>query len=380
MKKILLILLLSILLLSACSDKESSTPENNVLTKELIAFSDTLFATVHSQLPGMLIYISAPDKNVELTYCKGFANLSNNTEISTKNSFRIASNTKTFVITILLQLVQENKLSLDDHLNRWYPSFPQADQITIRQLSNMTSGVYDYRNSQELAYLLQNQPQSPPRIDSLIAISASHGLNSLPGTTYEYSNTNTLILGKIIERETGNSLNHELQTRIFTPLGLSSTYFAVDNSIPANMMHGYGDFSNNLIDATTLYHPDYAWAAGSIVSNLRDMKIWLKALANGALLTPEMQNQRLQFITASETTSYGLGIMRAYGFLGHIGGMPGYLSVAFYNPEKDCTIIMVYNSSLISPSIYLGIHCYSLIDILYPELGINKKKCFVVKS
>jgi D-alanyl-D-alanine carboxypeptidase len=374
MKKLALGLIIILILLTACSDRDEKKLSNPALENRIVSFSDSVYNAIQSQLPGMLIYASRPDQNLDFVYCKGFSNLEEQTAINKDMSFRIASNTKTFVVTLALIYADRQWLDLDASIYQWYPDIPQAQQITIRQLCNMTSGIYDYRDSQELLSLVQNRPLTPPTIDSLIAIAAGHNLTHAPGLSYDYTNTNTLILGRIIEKISGKTLKSEIENKILKPLKLNNSRFVEDLNPIERLMDGYGDFSGQFVESSYMYHPNYAWAAGSVVSNLHDMKIWLRALTLGSLLSPEMQSQRLNFVNTQEGTEYGLGIMRVDGFMGHVGGMPGYMSIAVYNPEKDCCIIIFYNSSMMGPSIYLGIHFYNLMDIICPELGINDKK------
>jgi D-alanyl-D-alanine carboxypeptidase len=178
--------------------------------------------------------------------------------------------TKSFVATVALQLVGEHKLGLDDHLERWLPRLvPNGDDITVHQLLNHTSGLYDYSDD------LPEPPRSF-RPQALIAIANRHKPLFSPGTRFSYSNTNYILAGLLIERVTGQRLAAQLRQRIFQPLGLRDTELpSTQPTIAGPHAHGYAppdptwratDGSATLVDVTEM-DPSWAWAAGAMVSS-----------------------------------------------------------------------------------------------------------------
>jgi D-alanyl-D-alanine carboxypeptidase len=314
----------------------------------------------------------------------GVADLESGAPLRSQDRFRIGSNTKTFVATVVLQLVAERKLSLDDILadllEAEVANLPNADQITVRQLLNMTSGVFDYNDpSSNFLQLWYDDPDkvwNPQEIIDFVA-QPQYSPYFAPGTScgqcpgncvpdsqcWHYSNTNYILLGRIIEKVTGRSLEQELRTRLFEPLGLRDTSFPSTTNIRGQHSRGYMSTQSNgkpvqvdcpLVDSGQLYDttdclsPTAAWAAGAIVSSVRDLRIWLAALIEGTLLPPGLQRERLTLIRGSLDglpVEYGLGIMRIHdarvlaafrlppfssppqAFLGHGGEFQGYASV-----------------------------------------------------
>ena len=137
--------------------------------------------------------------------------------------FRIGSITKTFTGTVILQLVDEGKLRLDDPIAKYQPEVPNGANITIRQLLQMTSGLFNYTDDPAWNQALDANRQRVWSPQELVAIALAHPPYFAPGTDFHYSNTNTVLLGLIIEQITGNNVADEFARRIFTPLGMRET-------------------------------------------------------------------------------------------------------------------------------------------------------------
>ena len=180
-------------------------------------------ALVAAGVPGVVVLVHG--KNGTLRLASGHSNLARKTPMRVTDRFRVGSITKSFVATVVLQLVGEGKLSLDDTVEHWLPgAVPNGDKITLRNLLSHRSGLYDYLSDPRVLkpYLSGNFGYSwTPR--RLVAVSASHKPLFAPGTTTSYSNTNYILLGLIVEKATGNSIGAELKRRIFAPLQLRST-------------------------------------------------------------------------------------------------------------------------------------------------------------
>ena len=250
--------------------------------------------------------------------------------------FRIASNTKSFVATVVLQLVAEGRLSLDDSAARWLSTVDP--RITVRQLLDHTSGLYDpttergfwapYLDRGDRGYVY------PP--DRVIAMALAHGPTAEPGTQERYSNTGYLVLGKIIEAVTGHSPVVEIQRRLLTPLGLRDTSFPVLNPFLAGPhLHGY-DLSTPMRDVTT-FSPSYDWTAGAMVSTVDDLARFHRALFAGELLPAEQQRELLDGKLGIEQLPAPCG-----GVLwGATGGGPGYTSVSVSSADGKRQLVLV---------------------------------------
>jgi D-alanyl-D-alanine carboxypeptidase len=223
--------------------------------------------------------------------------------------FRIGSVTKSFVATVALQLVGEDKLGLDDHLARWLPGLvPNGDHITVRQLLNHTNGLYDYSDD------LPEPPRSfQPR--ELVAIATRHRPLFAPGKRFSYSNTNYILAGLVIERATGRPLATQLQQRIFGPLDLDATELPVtEQTIASPAIHGYAprdedwrvtDGPAGLLDVAEM-DPSWAWAAGAMVSSTSDLAHFYQALLGGRLLDPELLQAMQTTVDASDQFGHGV--------------------------------------------------------------------------
>lgn len=317
-----------------------------VTAKELRAFGG------RDPIPGAVIGVWVPHKGA-FVKAIGFAHLSPNQPMALDDKFRVGSNTKTFVVTVLLQLVDEKRLSLDDPLSKFDigVQVPNAEHITVRELCEMTSGLIDaYSTKQIDTATITIHSTITPR--QLVAIAAHHPPLFPPGTSWNYSNTNYLILGLIIEAVTHHSAAGEIRDRILSRLKLTNTSFpTTDPSMPAPFSSGYGlDAARNWVDSTVSLPPDFTWTAGVMVSDMADMKRWVKDYVTGATNSAATQRQRLTCVATGSPVKFGLGVACTGGWYGYTGGIPGYNTAAYYEPAYDATIIAFVNSQREKPA------------------------------
>lgn len=316
-------------------------------------------------VPGAIIYINDPAQGF-WTATLGTSNLATGAPMQVNSFMRIGSITKTLTATVILQLVDEGKLRLEDPVGKYQPEVPNGGNITIRELLNMSSGLFNYTEDKGLNQTFDNDPGKVFSPDELIAIGFQHPPYFAPGKGYHYSNTNYVLLGMIIEQLTGMKVEDVFQQRIFQPLGMNSSSLPKRASavIPDPHPQGYM-FGTNVqgleappltpeqaarVDAAagtpnnvTTMNPSWAWTAGSAISTLGDLQIWAQALATGKLLSAATQQERLSWITVAPGLKYGLGIAEFNGFIGHNGQIPGYQSFMAYQPQKGATIIVLTN-------------------------------------
>jgi len=277
----------------------------------------------------------------------GKGNTSAGAAPQTTDKTRIGSISKTFTATVILQLVDEKKLSLDDKLSKYEPQVPGADGITVRQLANMTSGLYNYTDDPAFWTAFQKSPKTTWAPQQMVDIATAHPAVFPPGQRYMYCNTNYILLGMIMEKVTGSTAAKQITTRIIDKLGLKNTSFPMTPDMPTPYMHGYipatgqPNGSGTLTDLS-IYSPTPFWTAGAMVSNLDDLKIWAQALATGKLLSKQMHAEQIKS-TAPNTQGYGLGIMIAGHGLGHSGEVPGYNSSMYYFATVNSTSIVLIN-------------------------------------
>jgi D-alanyl-D-alanine carboxypeptidase len=286
---------------------------------------------VVSGAPGAVAVVRAPGGTVRAA--AGFARLRPRARMHPSDRFRVASITKTFVATVVLQLAAESRLHLDDPVDRWLPGLiPSGRTITLRQLLGHTSGLFDYT---EDAAWVRKRIANPRREWSpreLVAISKAHAPLFAAGTKWSYSNTNYVVLGLVVEAVTGTTLRRELERRIFSRLRLGATSYPSGTALPGPFAHGYiGSGSHvplpagtTLLDVSTRVSPS-AWGAGQIVSNADDLTRFFGALLGGRLLPAGQLAAMKADVRDSE---HGLGLEIAHTACGtaygHTGDMPGY--------------------------------------------------------
>jgi D-alanyl-D-alanine carboxypeptidase len=202
-----------------------------------------------------------------------------------------------------------------------------------------------------------------------------------PGTGFHYSNTNSVLLGLLIEALTGRSLEREFDKRIFKRLKLRETSMPTTSDIPGGHPRGY-TFGTNVgtlppaCDAATVgrhdvtnANPSWAWAAGGAISTMKDLTVWARALATGVLLTPATQAERLTFVATGPPPApqYGLHITNFFGMIGHDGALPGFQSFMAYLPSRDATIVVLAN---VFPDAQCGSPADSIVKVIIQELGL----------
>lgn len=318
--------------------------------------------------PGVAVYVHIPGKGMWMG-ARGLANVELGIPLVPHDRFRIASVTKTFVATVVLQLAQEGTLSLDDSVERWLPRLlPNGDQITIRQLLNHTSGLYDYLNDPAFDETVFRDPHRVWYPAELVRYAVQRGTYFAPGAGWFYSNTNYIVLGMIVERVSGQSLASNIRSRMLNPLKLKHTFFESAEPMPAGIVHGYvGQYDYTDVDMS------FAWAAGGMVSTTEDLGRFADALFSGQLLDPAHTQALLDFRSVNGAwgapyLSYGLGVMQdimsisgarqgrpdrdALGTVqGHTGGLVGYRSVMWYLPATGITVVVLHNRMGVDPNI-----------------------------
>jgi D-alanyl-D-alanine carboxypeptidase len=290
---------------------------------------------VASGAPGAVAVVRTPTGTRRAA--AGLARLRPRVRMQANDRFRVASVTKTFVATVVLQLAAQGRLRLDDSVERWLPGLiPRGGATTLRQLLGHTSGLFDYDDDRAWVRKRIANPRREWSPRELVAIATSHPPLFAPGKKWSYSNTNYVVLGLVVEAATGRTLRRELEERIFKRLGLGATSYPAGTAIPGRFAHGYiGSGSSvplppgKLLDVSTRLTPS-AWGAGQIVSNGDDLTRFLSALLRGRLLPAG----RLAAMKADVMgADYGLGLRIAFTpcgtAYGHDGDIPGYRTIAW---------------------------------------------------
>lgn len=297
--------------------------------------------------PGAIVGVQTPQGKWTAAY--GYADPVTQAPMTTDMHMRIGSVTKTFTGTLILQLAQEGKLSLDDPIAKYYPGIPNGDRITLEQLANMTSGIASYYTDAFLAQYF-GHPDTVFTPDQLIAYGVSASPIFEPGAMFNYSNTNTVLLGKVIEEVTGQPVREALQQRILGPLGMrQSSLPDASPDIPEPHAQGYtlqGSATGQPLDATN-WSPSFGWTAGGMISTLSDLLIYDHALGTGqSLLSPETQIARLHSFPAPAGYGFALGCIG--GWIGHTGELPGFNTALYYDTTTNTSVVVLVNSDISS--------------------------------
>jgi len=311
---------------------------------------------VRDDIPGAFLGIINPERT--WVGVSGVSNLQTETPLTLEDRFEIGSITKTFVATIILQLVEEGKIGLDDPITdrlsvEVLANIPNFEKITIRQLLNHTSGIADY------TLPLFFQAQTNPGVflqdwqpEELLTFITNQNPYFAPGESWEYSNTNVILLGLIIEAVTESNMAAEIRSRILEPLELNDTFFAEEEEIPGGYVNAYWDFDGdgnfNDVSGANL---SWAWAAGAMVSNPIDLARFISGLLSGQLLAENSLEQMLTFeqpINSDNYDAYGMGIGALESPLrqwyGHRGLTLAHRSNLFYSPTDNIIYIELINS------------------------------------
>lgn len=344
-KTILITVLLFVGFFSISCVKETTTDPNQPLIDQLKLAADSVIK--NTPVPGLVALVVDHKRGINWIYAAGVSNKETNAPMDINQTYRIASNTKTFTGTVLLQLVGEGKISLNDKVTKYFPQYAAASGITLTMLANMTSGLFDYCDDDSWFTGCKATPLRIWAPTELADLSLSHPLLFTPGTQYKYTNTNTILLGMIIEKVTGNKLATEINNRIVTPLQLKNTgYMASGTALPGNHGRGY-DFGELGItgDVTESYDVSNSGAAGAVYSTPHELQLFVESMVEGGLLPDSLQNRRLNkdFNQFGPVQSYGLCLSKMGSFYGHNGVIWGYVSSMYHSPDKQCTVIIYYN-------------------------------------
>ena len=313
---------------------------------------DKLFSKWDSTVsPGAALAII---KDGKIIYKRGYgmANLEHNIPITPTSVFRIGSTSKQFTASCIAILALQGKISLDDDIRKHIPELPKYEKpITIRHLLHHTSGIRDYLTLAAIAAVPDDHFYTPK--DSVELLSRQKGLNLLPGEEHLYSNSGYFLLGVIVERASGKSLNDFAQTHIFKPLGMKNTHFHDDHTmVVKNRADGYSPLKKGFrIDMTTLDHV----GDGGVFTTVEDLFLWDQAFYSYKLgkelmeliQTPGMLNngKKLDYAFGLSVTEYK-GLKK----VSHGGGFVGFRAQMARFPEQKFTVVCLANLGTINPS------------------------------
>lgn len=361
---------------------------DTALAAELETFLDKLMVDPIGQ-PSVALLVEVDGK--AWRGVRGPRRMTNPNQLRTfDDGYRVGSLTKLFTSAVVLQLIDEGRVSMDDTLGKWFSgeswfeSMANNDVITVEQLFNHQSGIYNYTVLPEFTIATENPFRKVYTPEYWIEAAVAQGSQFNPGDKYEYTNTGYLMLGLLIEKELGLEYEIAVDERILQPLNMNRSSISRDPEVPYPYTHGHSlvptginvetdstdnshylkyDFSDtaSLSMVNTYLDPSIAWSAGSLISNMDDMNKFIKAYVNGSMWGESTQAQSL---VAYSGEVFGQVSLSAFGgytgsfyqsgnafemfevpdggqkYWGHFGQITGYDSGAFYNPEKKISFVI----------------------------------------
>lgn len=327
--------------------------DQNTLPQQLQKMLNTAIAS-SPDTPGAVLLVSSPTIGT-IAVASGIADKITQTPMRTDNNFRLASITKTFLAVTILKMAEQGEINLDDKIVDLLPEtmdinrIPNGNKVTVRQLLNMRSGIPNYLEYDAYTDLMKAEPDHHWIPEDGVQMIYDEKPNFEPDKSYEYSNTNYLLLQSIIETVTGNTLSAELRKYIFEPLHLNNTYLEVQEEKPGGFhglkTHGYELDGKALVDVTTL-NDGFGLGDGGIISTAQDLATFVEALLQSKTLLP--QDMLKQMLTVKGPDLYGLGIYKEqvneeWAFT-HNGTSSGFVTQFYYFPERKLTLIVLTNS------------------------------------
>jgi D-alanyl-D-alanine carboxypeptidase len=322
------------------------------------------------RLPGVSLKISGPKGDYVKTY--GVSDRGSREPMALDDHVRIASITKTFTATAVLRQVQRGRLKLSDKLNRWVKGISYGRRITVRQMLAMRSGVYDFTTNARFGRRFDANPLLRWKPADMVRIIRANKPAFKPNARTQYADSNYGLLGIILRKVTGRSVESVITRDVIRRAGLRDTSFPTTPNMPTPFSRGYyaGDDGDGPLRDYTRSNPKVAWTAGAMISTLDDIEKWGRQVATGKLLSRRLQRERLEFGTipnpGGPPVGYGLGILRFGDWLGHDGAIFGYSTVTFYERSTGAQIVAAANLSSNFSTPTLDIFG-AIAQRLYPE-------------
>ncbi len=360
------------------SPQETLKPIDPALAAKLQRLLDATVADGY--IPGAVLAVHVPGYQA-WAGASGIADRETDRPMEPTANIRIGSLSKMFTAVVVLQLAEEGSIDLDVPIATWLPDeVPDGDVITVRHLLQHTSGLYDYLEDKQLMNRVYRDPERIWTPHELVEYATEFPSGALG--RWDYSSTNYVLLGMLVEQVTGRTLAQEVRGRIIDPLGLKQTFSTPDEPIQGALAHGY----TNTVDQTDA-PMTFVFGTGNIVSTAGDLQQFIGALVGGQLLEPDTQAMVYQFVSGRgqykmPALEYGLGLMHnqlpvgagpdgqerpaaASTVLGHIGGYGGFRSAVWTAPESGITVALAVNQAGVDPNILAT----DAFDAILTQLG-----------
>jgi D-alanyl-D-alanine carboxypeptidase len=367
MKELKSILILAVTILTIGSvrlvaQRPVVTGGTNVLKKELQAKLDEWHKA--GKFPGATLGVALANGE-SFGLAVGYSDRDAKTPMKPFDRMLAGSVGKTFAAATALQLVKEGKIGLDDKIEKylgkevWFPRLPNAKDVTIRQLMSHTSGLVRYEFKDEFTKYLTEHPMKVWTPEERLAYLFDEKPPFEAGKGWDYSDTNYIVLGMIIERVTGKGFYDESNRRLIKPLKLKDT-IPQEGPVMKGVVQGYAGAGNPfggkdamIENGKFVINPQLEWTGGGYASTSQDLARWAKMMYEGKAYDPSLLPQVLDGVAApmlGKETKYGLGVIirktQAGTSYGHSGFFPGYLTDMMYFPDKKFAIAVQVNTSV----------------------------------
>ena len=294
--------------------------------------------TAHEKFNGAVLV--AQKGTILLQKGYGYKNAAAATMNNGNTIFQIGSITKQFTSALILQLQEKKKLTLQDKLSNYFPTLPFADKVTIEQLLSHTSGIYNYTNN---GAFMQTEAVKPTSQEKIFALFKDKPLEFEPGSQFNYSNSNYILLGYIIEKVTGKPYEKAMREMIFTPLHMNNSGFNFAALSSPDKATGYFALTQKMNTPATIVDSSASFAAGAMYTSVGDLYKWDRALYTEKIISKASLKDA--YTIRKGTYGLGWGIDSAYGkeVYQHGGGIFGFTSFIGRSPQEDICVILFDN-------------------------------------
>jgi D-alanyl-D-alanine carboxypeptidase len=346
----LLCVCMVLLTLSSLSAQSGLSPE----------LRDTIDQIVHKVLPttGVPSASLAVVKDGKIAYLQAYGNarLDPQTPATSEMRYSIGSISKQFTAAAILMLAEEGKLSLDDPVSRYVSGLTRGNEVTIRELLSHTSGYQDYW-PQDYVMPLMLKPVTP---NGILDRWARIPLDFDPGTKWQYSNTNYVVAGVIVEKVSGMPLWTLLGKRVFTPLGMKSIADTNEKALPPNDPRGYFRYALGPLHPAPKEGPGWMFAAGELAMTAEDLAKWDISIINQSVLKPAsyQEMETVVLLKNGAPTRYGLGVgvstVDGHRVLAHGGEVSGFTAENIVLPDDKIAIVVLTNQDAAEAASQIG--------------------------
>ncbi|MBV8345553.1 MAG: beta-lactamase family protein, partial [Candidatus Eremiobacteraeota bacterium] len=310
-------------------------------------------AAVTAAVTAILAAQKAPSATVEVvqngtvTYVHAFGvrDVGTNAPADIGTHYEIGSMTKQFTAAAILQLQEAGKVHIDDPVSTYLPNAPHAREITVRQLLTQRSGLFNYTDVPQF----EDKIRTPGSYAKIVALVGSKPLHFTPGSRWEYSNTNYILLGRIIELVSGQRYNDYIREHEFEPAGMTQTTTIAHEAKTPDMARGY-TLDHGQVTPSLLLDDAWPWSAGNIVSTVGDYEKWMDALTSGKIVTPADFEEMTTATAANRidtNSAYGFGFIidqtDGQPNIWHNGGTNGFYTDGAYFPRQETRIAVFTN-------------------------------------